>query len=90
MNNHVWIMLKYWETLSFIKFFVLEQLPDIFMKSTTHCKSFYKYFLHTKLRVMRQKWRFIYLVTQNQTQSACLYVTAVIRLWRIFVVKDMQ
>ena len=32
------------------------------------CKRFYKYFVHTKLRAMCQKQRFIYMVTGTHAQ----------------------
>ena len=79
----IWILAITFESCKNIKnyqvlclFFVL-QVPDIFMKSTTHCNKFCKCFLHIELHVMCQKWRFIYMVTRSHTQGACLYVTAV-------------
>ena len=38
------------------------------MKFTTLCKRFYRYLLQTKLLVMRQKWRFICMVTRSHTE----------------------
>ena len=52
----------------FYIFHVLQQLGDIFINPTTHCKRFYKYFVPGNLHAMHHKQRFVYMVTQRHTK----------------------
>ena len=62
--------LNHAEILRNVKFYVSQVFcvnsVIFFIKPATHCKRFYKYFVHAKLCAMRQKWRFIHMVKRSQ------------------------